>query len=159
MQSRDVHLAITWQAICGRSLSALVNKFRDFGIYFSISLAALAIDMACFVMLNHITPLRAGAAAAIGWIVGLGTHYFLAQNLLYKGMKDRNSLLAQIKSFLSYAAPSIAGLGLTVGIVEIGVALGVSAILAKATAATMSFVLAYLVRNMIFNRPASGLPA
>lgn len=137
-------------SIGGEGLAARLRA--GFLPYFLVSLVALGADIAIFVALTNGAMLRAGLAAIVAWWVGLAVHYHLARAVLYTQMPRGGSPAAGFARLLAYAGPSLAGLGFTVLIVELGVLLGLAPILAKAAAAIVSFNLAFVMRSLMFAR-------
>lgn len=126
----------------------------DFIGYFAISLVALGADFLLFVALTYATELRPGLAAAAGWSLGLSVHYLLARHFLYRAMPQGGTLWQAIARFIVYAGPSVAGLVLTIIVVEVAAWLGLAQPLAKVIAAVLSFQLAFLLRSLMFGRSA-----
>lgn len=57
--------------------------------------------------------------------------------------------------FVLYAAPSLGGMALTVMVVEFGIMAGLSPLIAKSLAAILSFLLAFVLRQVMFGHSAS----
>lgn len=145
----------------GQATTANMQRVSDFAArlrsgfipYFGVSLVALGVDMVAFAVLTEAAPLRVGIAALVAWWIGLAVHYHLARSILYRDMARGGRPAERVARFLTYAGPSLAGLGVTVLIVEAGVLLGLAPLLAKAIAAVVSFQLAFVMRSLMFAKP------
>ena len=146
-----------WIALL-RAARLVASAHAVFLVYLAISLAALAVDTASFMLLLAVSPLRPGAAASLAWGIGLLTHYAIARQTLYRTTSTSGSWSTQIRLLLLYAAPSLGGLALTVVVIELCILAGLAPLVAKALAAILSFLLAFVLRQVMFGHSASTRP-
>jgi putative flippase GtrA len=119
--------------------------------YLGASLAALAVDMGCYLLLLRL-GMAATPAAALAYALGIGAHWFLssravfAQHLAQAG-RDR------LRQQALFVASALLGLAVTVLVVSAGSYAGLDARLAKLAAVAASFIATYVLRNRLVFAP------
>lgn len=136
----------------------LANRLRGnvFIRYVAVSLGALAADMAVFlVLLNGGVP--SVGASAIGYSVGILAHWILSSRTVFQDRVSERGTTARTQQKAMFVMSALLGLLLTMAIVGAGTAAGIDARLAKICAIGVSFLLTYLLRNVvIFRSPRNG---
>lgn len=120
--------------------------------YLLVSVAALAADVAVFLLSLKVAP--PGVAGATGYLFGIGVHWILSSRLVFSAFPAGPQRRQQVVLFTLSAG---VGLVLTTAIVTAGEAVGVDPRLAKAVAVIVSFVAVYLLRaHVVFRERASA---
>jgi putative flippase GtrA len=135
----------------------LVNRLRGvtFIRYVFVSVGALAVDMGVFLALLSAGTLST-LAAAIGYSVGIVTHWWLSSRKVFHDRISERGTSARTQQKAMFVISALLGLAMTMAIVGIGEALGVDPRLAKLFAIGASFMLTYLLRNIVIFRNLSG---
>ncbi len=135
----------------------LVNRLRGvtFIRYVFVSVGALAVDMGVFLALLNAGTLST-LAAAIGYSVGIATHWWLSSRKVFHDRISERGTSARTQQKAMFVISALIGLAMTMAIVGIGEAVGVDPRLAKVFAIGASFMLTYLLRNMVIFRNLSG---
>lgn len=129
--------------IAGR-LGGLAARFT-FTRYLAVSICALCVDTALFLMLARI-GLPAAWAAFTGYTAGIVVHWGLSIRFVFARNIRSTPTHAQR---LSFVLSALVGLAITVGMVSVLTTLGCAAVLAKAAAVTVSFIVVYMVRKYV----------
>lgn len=133
----------------------LANRLRGnvFLRYVAVSVSALATDMILFLLL-----LEAGvpgtAASAVGYSVGILAHWMLSSRKVFHDRVSEKGTAARTQQKAMFLASALIGLVLTIAVVGAGTALGLDARIAKVAAIATSFLLTYLLRNVVIFRQA-----
>jgi putative flippase GtrA len=131
----------------------LANQLRGnvFLRYVAVSVCALATDMTVFLLL-----LETGmAASAVGYSVGIFAHWILSSRKVFHDRVSEKGTVARTQQKAMFLASALMGLVLTMIVVGAGTALGIDARIAKVVAIGTSFMLTYLLRNVVIFRQAS----
>ncbi len=134
----------------------LANRLRGnvFLRYVAVSIGALATDMIVFLLLLE-TGMPGTAASAVGYSVGILTHWILSSRKVFHDRVSGKGTAARTQQKAMFLASALIGLVLTIIVVGAGTALGIDARIAKVVAITTSFLLTYLLRNAVIFRQAS----
>ena len=134
----------------------LANQLRGnvFLRYVAVSIGALAADMTVFLLLLEI-GMPATAASAVGYSVGIFAHWILSSRKVFHDRVSEKGTVARTQQKAMFLASALMGLVLTMIVVGAGTALGIDARIAKVVAITTSFLLTYLLRNVVIFRQAS----
>ncbi|MFM2410678.1 MAG: hypothetical protein RL481_1506 [Pseudomonadota bacterium] len=134
----------------------LANQLRGnvFLRYVAVSIGALAADMTVFLLLLEI-GMPATAASAVGYSVGIFAHWILSSRKVFHDRVSEKGTVARTQQKAMFLASALIGLVLTMIVVGAGTALGIDARVAKGAAIATSFVLTYLLRNVVIFRQAS----
>ena len=134
----------------------LANQLRGnvFLRYVAVSIGALAADMTVFLLLLEI-GMPAMAASAVGYSVGIFAHWILSSRKVFHDRVSEKGTVARTQQKAMFLASALMGLVLTMIVVGAGTALGIDARIAKVVAITTSFLLTYLLRNVVIFRQAS----
>ncbi len=134
----------------------LANQLRGnvFLRYVAVSIGALAADMTVFLLLLEI-GMPATAASAVGYSVGIFAHWILSSRKVFHDRVSEKGTLARTQQKAMFLASALMGLVLTMIVVGAGTALGIDARIAKVAAIATSFLLTYLLRNVVIFRQAS----
>ncbi|MGB3795210.1 MAG: GtrA family protein [Alteraurantiacibacter sp.] len=137
-------------------MTALIGKLRDVRLvrYLAVSVVALAVDVACFLLL-----LTAGVAptvaSAIGYSAGIVIHWILSSRTVFTdGIALRGIRRTRQKGLFVISA--LAGLALTITIVGAADVAHVDPRLAKLAAIAASFALTWLLRSRFIFRPRAN---
>lgn len=115
------------------------------------SVAALAIDLGTFLALLA-TGLAAAAASALGYSIGIVTHWLISSRAVFVGrVADRGPDRTRQKAL--FVGSALVGLALTTLIVGTGEQAGFDPRLAKLVAIAASFAATWLLRSRIVFRP------
>lgn len=130
-----------------------LNFFRQvtFLRYVVVSVGALAVDMAVFLALLQ-TGLLSPVAAAMGYSVGIAAHWTLSSRKVFQDRVSDRGTRERTQQKGMFVVSALLGLILTMSIVGVGDALGLDPRIAKLLAIGMSFVLTYLLRNVVVFR-------
>jgi putative flippase GtrA len=119
--------------------------------YVVISVGALAVDMGVFLAL-----LKGGmvstVAAAIGYGVGIIAHWTLSSRKVFQDRVSERGTKERTQQKAMFVVSALLGLVVTMSIVGIGDALGLDPRIAKVMAIGVSFMLTYLLRNLLIFR-------
>jgi len=134
----------------------LANQLRGnvFLRYVAVSIGALAADMTVFLLLLE-AGMPATAASAVGYSVGIFAHWILSSRKVFHDRVSEKGTVARTQQKAMFLASALMGLVLTMIVVGAGTALGIDARIAKVVAITTSFLLTYLLRNVVIFRQAS----
>jgi putative flippase GtrA len=126
-----------------RIISAVPPYLR----YIAVSGAALAVDMALFLLLilMEMTP---AIASGLSYLTGMVVHWLLSSRLVF-GAYLAQPGVARGKQQGLFLASALAGLTLTMVIVGLGDGMGLDPRLAKLVAVAVSFNATYLMRRKI----------
>ncbi len=136
----------------------LANRLRGnvFIRYVAVSVGALAADMAVFLVLLHGGVPSVGASA-IGYSVGILAHWILSSRTVFQDRVSERGTAARTQQKAMFVMSALLGLLLTMAIVGAGTAAGIDPRIAKICAIGVSFLLTYLLRNVvIFRSPRNG---
>ena len=114
--------------------------------YVGASAVSLGIDMVVF-LTTHACGLDATLAAAIGYSSGILAHWLLSSRLVFAG--GRRDGADGIRQQGLFIVSALVGLLITIAIVGLGTAVGVSAVVAKVVAVGVSFQATYWLRSRI----------
>ena len=134
----------------------LANQLRGnvFLRYVAVSIGALAADMTVFLLLLEI-GMPAMAASAVGYSIGIFAHWILSSRKVFHDRVSEKGTIARTQQKAMFLASALMGLVLTMIVVGAGTALGIDARIAKVVAIGTSFMLTYLLRNVVIFRQAS----
>lgn len=130
-----------------------VNFFRQltFLRYVVVSVGALAVDMGVFLAL-----LKGGMistiAAAIGYGIGIVAHWTLSSRKVFQDRVSERGTRERTQQKAMFVVSALLGLVVTMSIVGVGDALGLDPRIAKVMAIGVSFMLTYLLRNVVIFR-------
>ena len=126
---------------------ALIGRVPPYLRYIAVSGAALAVDMAFFLMLIAVNMTPA-IASGLSYLTGMVAHWFLSSRLVF-GAYLAQPGAARGKQQGLFLVSALAGLTLTMVIVGIGDGMGLDPRLAKLVAVAVSFNATYLMRRKI----------
>lgn len=131
----------------------LANRLRGnvFIRYVAVSVGALAADMAVFLLLLS-AGLPSVAASAVGYSVGILAHWILSSRTVFPDRVSERGTAARTQQKAMFVMSALLGLLLTMAIVGAGTAVGIDPRLAKICAIGVSFLLTYLLRNVVIFR-------
>lgn len=131
----------------------LVNNLRGntFVRYLIVSVGALAVDMGVFLALLQ-TGLNSVVAAAVGYGAGILAHWMLSSRKVFHDRVSGRGTAARTQQKAMFVVSALLGLVLTMSIVGIGDSLGLDPRIAKIVAIGVSFLLTYLLRNVVIFR-------
>lgn len=134
----------------------LANRLRGnvFLRYVAVSIGALATDMIVFLLLLE-TGMPGTAASAVGYSVGIFAHWILSSRKVFHDRVSEKGSAARTQQKAMFLASALIGLVLTIIVVGAGTALGMDPRVAKVVAIATSFLLTYLMRNVVIFRQAS----
>ena len=128
-----------------------------FGRYLSASVVALGGDYLVLIGLVALTAWPQSLSAAIAYCAGAVVHYVISRRYVFTAGWLHARRLAEFAGFL---ASGLAGLAITVGVVQAGSQLQAPLLASKTVAVALSFIATYLLRRgWVFrarHRPASG---
>ena len=123
--------------------------------YLLASACALAVDVACFLLLLSL-GMAAAASSAIGYSFGIVTHWMLSSRKVFIGAVAPPGSARTLQK-AGFVGTALLGLALTTLIVGAGDAAGIDPRLAKLVAIGVSFTTAWLVRSrIIFRAPSTA---
>lgn len=137
-------------------LRGWANFFRQltFIRYVIVSVGALAVDMGVFLALLK-GGMASTVAAAIGYSVGIAAHWTLSSRKVFSDRVSERGTRERTQQKAMFVISALLGLVVTMSIVGVGDALGLDPRIAKMMAIGISFMLTYLLRNiMIFRAQA-----
>lgn len=134
-----------------------VGFFRQLTIlrYVVVSVGALAVDMGTFLALLK-GGMASTLAAAIGYTVGIVAHWTLSSRKVFKDRVSERGTKERTQQKAMFVMSALIGLAMTMGIVGAGDALGLDPRIAKVIAIGVSFMLTYVLRNIVIFRTAKG---
>ena len=149
---RDSDTALTIPT-SATDIAGWLDFFRQltFLRYVVVSVGALAVDMAVFLALLQ-TGMVSAIAAAIGYSVGIAAHWTLSSRKVFADRVSDRGTRERTQQKAMFVVSALLGLVVTMIIVGVGDALGVDPRLAKVMAIGISFVLTYLLRNVVIFR-------
>jgi putative flippase GtrA len=130
-----------------RTLGTLANGVPPYLRYIAVSAAALAVDMAMFLVLIAM-DMSPAIASGLSYLTGMIAHWFLSSRLVF-GAYLAQPGAARGKQQGLFLMSALAGLTLTMVIVGIGDGMGLDPRLAKLVAVAVSFNATYLMRRKI----------
>lgn len=119
--------------------------------YVAASIGALATDMGVFLALLEFGLLSI-AASAVGYSVGILTHWMLSSRTVFHDRVSDKGTAARTQQKAMFLVSALLGLVMTVAIVGAGTAMGIDPRLAKIIAIILSFLLTYALRNIVIFR-------
>lgn len=120
---------------------------HDFWRYFLASLAAFVVDIATLSACLRLLHLGLGWSITLGFLTGAATAYALSIRWVFR---SRTLAHAPGLEFTSFVAIGVAGLGITQGVLWLGVtSLGFMPELVKLSAAGFTFVFNYALRRAL----------
>jgi putative flippase GtrA len=136
-----------------RDILGWVNFFRQltFIRYVIVSVGALAIDMGVFLALLK-TGMASAIAAAAGYSVGIAAHWMLSSRKVFQNRISERGTRERTQQKAMFVVSALLGLVVTMSIVGVGDALGLDPRIAKVLAIGISFMLTYLLRNVVIFR-------
>ncbi len=130
-----------------RILGNLALSVPPYVRYIVVSGAALAVDMAVFLLLIAIGTVPV-IASGVSYLTGMVAHWFLSSRLVFGAYLAQPGAGRGKQQGLFFAS-AIAGLSITMAIVGLGDWLGLDPRLAKLFAVAVSFNATYLMRRKI----------
>lgn len=119
--------------------------------YAVVSAAALALDYALFLLLVD-AGMRAGMAAGVGYLAGMGAHWLLSTRFVFAAEVAVDAA-AKRQQLMLFLLSGLAGTLVTIGVVGIATALGLAPALAKLLAIVIAFNLVFVIRrHVVFAR-------
>lgn len=130
-----------------------VSFFRKltFIRYGIVSVGALAVDLGIFLALLQSGMLSA-LAAAIGYAVGIFAHWMLSSRKVFQDRVSGRGTRERTQQKAMFVVSALLGLVLTMAVVGAGEMLGVDPRIAKVFAIGLSFILTYMLRNVVIFR-------
>lgn len=119
--------------------------------YAVVSVGALAVDMGIFLALLQGGVVSA-VAAAIGYGVGIAAHWTLSSRKVFQARVSDRGTRERTQQKAMFTVSALLGLVITMSIVGAGDALGLDPRIAKVIAIGVSFMLTYLLRNVVVFR-------
>ena len=131
----------------------LLSQLRSnvFLRYAAVSVVALGSDMIIF-LLFLTAGLSGIAASALGYSVGIFVHWILSSRKVFADRVSEKGSAARAQQKAMFLVSALLGLTLTIAIVGAGTMVGVDARLSKVAAIIISFMLTYLLRNIVIFR-------
>lgn len=137
----------------GSALINLASRLRSnvFLRYVVVSVAALASDIILFLLLLA-AGLPGVAASALGYSIGILVHWILSSRKVFADRVSEKGSAARTQQKAMFLFSALLGLMLTVAIVGAGTMMGIDARISKVAAIIISFMLTYLLRNIVIFR-------
>jgi putative flippase GtrA len=134
-------------------IAGWIGFFRQLTLvrYVIVSVGALAVDMAVFLALLN-SGMISAVAAAIGYSVGIVTHWLLSSRKVFQDRVSDRGTKERTQQKAMFVVSALLGLAVTMMIVGVGDALGLDPRIAKIMAIGISFMLTYLLRNIVIFR-------
>jgi putative flippase GtrA len=134
-------------------ISGWLSFFRQltFLRYVIVSVGALAVDMGVFLALLQ-TGMVSAIAAAIGYSVGIAAHWTLSSRKVFADRVSDRGTRERTQQKAMFVVSALLGLVVTMSIVGVGDLLGIDPRIAKVMAIGISFMLTYLLRNVVIFR-------
>ncbi len=138
------------RALIGDRLHPLVAIVPQFSRYTVVSVLALALDFAVYLMLTT-TDMKAALAGVIGYGCGLALHYLLSVRFVFDAHAAQK---AQVRLFGEFALSGLAGMAITALVIAlVADVAGLPVLPAKILAAGASFLVVFaLRRSVVFAR-------
>jgi putative flippase GtrA len=129
-----------------RTLASARSIWQQFTLtrYLAASVIALAFDLAVFGM-GISLGFDPALASAVGYCLGIVVHWLVSAQYVFVG-KRRDGAALQLQRAL-FAGSALVGLGITVGVVALASASGLSTMTAKGAAVGISFLAVYALRK------------
>lgn len=115
--------------------------------YLGASMAALGVDMGGFMLLLRLGLAPVGASA-LGYALGVVAHWCLSAHAVFPENVE-SAGVGRLRQQALFAASALVGLGMTMGVVALGMAAGLDPRPAKLAAVAASFVATYALRARI----------
>lgn len=130
-----------------------INFFRQLTLirYVIVSVGALAVDIGVFLALLK-GGMVSAMAAAIGYSVGIAAHWTLSSRKVFQDRVSDRGTRERMQQKAMFVISALLGLVVTMSIVGVGDALGLDPRIAKVMAIGISFMLTYLLRNVVIFR-------
>jgi putative flippase GtrA len=130
-----------------------VSFFRKltFIRYGIVSVGALAVDLGIFLALLQ-SGMRSALAAALGYAVGIFAHWMLSSRKVFQDRVSDRGTRERTQQKAMFVVSALLGLVLTMAVVGAGEMLGVDPRIAKVFAIGLSFILTYMLRNVVIFR-------
>lgn len=130
-----------------------ISFFRQLTLlrYVVVSVGALAVDMGVFLALLH-SGMISTAAAAIGYTVGIAAHWTLSSRKVFRDRVSERGTKERTQQKAMFVVSALLGLVITMCVVGAGDVMGVDPRIAKVVAIVVSFMLTYLLRNIVIFR-------
>jgi putative flippase GtrA len=119
--------------------------------YLVVSVGALAVDMGVFLALLQ-TGMISAVAAAIGYSAGIAAHWTLSSRKVFADRVSERGTRERTQQKAMFVVSALLGLVMTMGVVGLGEVLGIDPRIAKIFAIGLSFILTYLLRNVVIFR-------
>jgi putative flippase GtrA len=134
-------------------LAGWIAFFRQltFIRYTVVSIGALAVDMGVFLAFLA-GGMVSAVAAAIGYAVGIFVHWTLSSRKVFQDRVSERGTRERTQQKAMFVVSALLGLVVTMSIVGVGDALGLDPRIAKVVAIGVSFMLTYLLRNLLIFR-------
>ena len=134
----------------------MIKLFNDvrgiiFIRYLVVSVGALAVDLGAFLALLQ-TGLNSVVASALGYCLGIFAHWMLSSRKVFHDRVSDRGTAARTQQKAMFVVSALLGLVLTMGIVGVGDTLGRDPRLAKIVAIGVSFIVTYLLRDVVIFR-------
>jgi putative flippase GtrA len=124
--------------------------------YGVVSVCALAVDLGIFLVLLQ-SGMVSMLAAAIGYAIGILAHWILSSRKVFQDrVSDRGTRLRTQQKAM-FVVSALLGLVMTMAVVGAGAMLGVDPRIAKVFAIGLSFILTYMLRNVVIFRVGQSL--
>lgn len=119
--------------------------------YGVVSVIALAVDLGIFLALLQSGMLSA-LAAAVGYAVGILAHWMLSSRKVFQDRVSGRGTRERTQQKAMFVVSALLGLVLTMAIVGAGEIMGIDPRIAKVFAIGLSFLLTYMLRNVVIFR-------
>ena len=129
------------------------NRLRGnvFLRYVAVSVGALAADMTIFLLLLN-AGVSSVASSAVGYSVGILAHWILSSRKVFQDRVSERGTSERTQQKAMFVMSALLGLATTMAIVGFGEWIGLDPRLAKFVAIGISFLLTYLLRNVLIFR-------
>jgi putative flippase GtrA len=118
----------------------------EFLAYLTVSVLALAVDIAILSLMNKVANIGYLTSSATGYCIGAVLHYFLSVRFVFNSRRVANAPA----EFALYSLIGLGGLAATQLILKLGVdVLGLDVLTAKVGAVGLSFVFNYGLRRAL----------
>lgn len=130
-----------------------VSFFRKltFIRYGIVSVGALAVDLGIFLVLLQ-SGMLSTLAAALGYAVGIFAHWMLSSRKVFQDRVSDRGTRERTQQKAMFVVSALLGLVLTMAVVGASEMLGVDPRVAKVFAIGLSFILTYMLRNVVIFR-------
>ena len=135
-------------------MAALLSSLQRFRLirYGFASVAALAVDLGCFLALIAVL-VPAAPASAVAYCAGIATHWVLSSRTVFTDAVAIHGP-ERMRQKVLFVGSAMIGLGITTAIVGFGAAAGFDPRAAKLAAIVASFTATWLLRSRIVFRQA-----